>query len=555
MRRLKAARIDRTPKAIAGGPGRGLAGALAALRVPPYAARIEIAVVVAITVLAAVLRLWHLGTVPLGLHGDEAWTGLDARRVLREGWIGPYVPSALGQPAGPLYFTALLFKFLPQTTFTLRFSMAVFGIATIPLTYAAFRTMFDRTVGVFAALLLAVMTWHLHLTRTGFMVGAWPFVEVATLWALFAGLRRRSVLLLALAGALTGLGIYTYNAYLLFVPVVAVALLWALLDAPSRRDAVRLAAGGGALAAGALLVAMPMLMYINAHGAAYRAHERDVGVTYTAEWRAAGIGGKAGILRDRFDEWLGGLVRGGRPDFGDGLAAPGHPVVDGLTATLALFGLGFALWRWRRTEYAAVLAAAVVLPFGALLTTGDGLFRRTFGLAPFVALLAALPLAFAWQRATARRDLRGYAAMGLIAVLVAVTAVANVRDYFGAAQATGVMRYTYPYQDDVASHYIAGLPKGTMVYFYSDRWSFGYETRRFIAPDATGVDRSRQFGGVPKSQPLNFDARRGRNVAFVFLGDYLGDAATVAARYPGGTLTVGRRGAEVTFRAYFLPAR
>src|ERR1700674_215736 len=88
-----------------------------------YDNRVDIAIITAITLLAAVLRIWRLGTVPLGLHGDEAWTGLDARRVLREGWIGAYVPSAVGQPTGPLYFTALLFKFMPQTTFTLRLSM------------------------------------------------------------------------------------------------------------------------------------------------------------------------------------------------------------------------------------------------------------------------------------------------------------------------------------------------------------------------------------------------------------------------------------------------
>ena len=83
--------------------------------------------------------------MPRGLHGDEAWTGLDARRVLHEGWIGPYCRARSASRSGPLYFTALLFTFMPETTFTLRFSMALFGIATIPLAYAAFATMFNRT--------------------------------------------------------------------------------------------------------------------------------------------------------------------------------------------------------------------------------------------------------------------------------------------------------------------------------------------------------------------------------------------------------------------------
>ena len=81
---------------------------------------------------AAALRVWRLDAVPLGLHNDEAWTGIGARAVLHEGWIGPYLyPSGLGQPAGPVYLTALLFLVLPQTTFTLRLSMALLGVAAV----------------------------------------------------------------------------------------------------------------------------------------------------------------------------------------------------------------------------------------------------------------------------------------------------------------------------------------------------------------------------------------------------------------------------------------
>ena len=88
---------------------------------------------------------------------------------------------------------------MPQTTFTLRLSMALFGIAAVALTYAAGRVDVRPHHGLFAAALLAIMPWHLHLSRTAFMVGAWPFIEMAILWALFRargaaehlGVRRR----------------------------------------------------------------------------------------------------------------------------------------------------------------------------------------------------------------------------------------------------------------------------------------------------------------------------------------------------------------------------
>ena len=82
--------------------------------------------------------------------------------------------------------------------------------------------------------LLAVMMWHLHLSRTGFMVIAWPFTEMAVLLAALArdpaaqpaavrARRRRSP-----ASAM-----YSYNADYLFLPVPFVALCMGVL-APRR---------------------------------------------------------------------------------------------------------------------------------------------------------------------------------------------------------------------------------------------------------------------------------------------------------------------------------
>lgn len=411
------------------------------------ASRSDIAIVAAITLLAAALRLWRLDTIPLGIHGNEAWTALDAQRIVREGWIGPYVISALGQPTGPLYFAALLFKFMPDTTSTARFSMALFGVATIPVAYLAFASMFNRTVAAFAALLLAVMTWHLHLSRTAFMVITWPFMEMLVLWALWAALRRRSVFLFALAGALHGLGVYSYNAYLLFVPVPFVALAWAMFYERGWRQRARFVLVDAALfTACAMATALPLINYIDTHRAEYREHERIVNLNYQPEWSDAGMLGKANLIWERAKEWEEGLVRGNRDDFGDGLATAHHPVIDPIVSLLALAGLGAAIWNWRKPQYAVVLASLVLLPWGALFTVSDGLFRRTLGLAPFVALLAAVPLAWLWERCWAVRDrVQRYVYAGSVVAVVAFVGVRATADYFGPVQDTVAMRYVYPF--------------------------------------------------------------------------------------------------------------
>jgi hypothetical protein len=491
--------------------------------------------------------------------------------------------------------------------------------------------MFNRSVAAFAALLLTLMMWHLHMSRLGFMVISWPFIEVAVLFALFLGYRRQRAWLFILAGVLAGLGVYTYNSYLLFLPVLAAATLWmaarAALTRPLRRapiiamaitvalvglpalvspvrDAVApivlnlgvilLAAliaavlGLGvwlrprpwspwtmlsaiaALWLAAFVVAAPMLRYIDNNTDFYRAHQKSVGLVYKDQWKQAdGLGEKAEILWERAKEWERGLINGGRPDLGDGLAtsraaADGrHPVVDPIVFVLVVIGLGVAAWNWKRAEYALLLFAVLIIPWAALLTVGDGLFRRTIGLAPIVAVLAAFPLAWLWERIWRRRDDAAVYAYACLVLLVPVFVGARTTyQFFGPVQDTPEIAYIFPYQLDAASHYMDDLPEDTHILFWSNRWSFNYETRRFLAPDATGEDRSIEFRLPPagvereefKSEPIDYGADTSRNVAFIFLGTYLQHASEVERRYPGGEVTEIKRGNEVLFHAYYLPA-
>src|SRR5436309_2066706 len=73
-----------------------------------------------IVLLAAFLRLYALDIYPAGFHGDEAWTGLEARRILTEGTIGVWSIAANGQPALPFYWTAFIFSLFDSTIATTR---------------------------------------------------------------------------------------------------------------------------------------------------------------------------------------------------------------------------------------------------------------------------------------------------------------------------------------------------------------------------------------------------------------------------------------------------
>jgi hypothetical protein len=311
-----------------------------------------------------------------------------------------------------------------------------------------------------------------------------------------------------------------------------------------------------AFASTALLFALPLLQYVVEDRDLYERHQKVVGITHTESWNDGGPLDKADLLWDRAREWHNGLILGDRPDLGDGLAEYGLPPVEPVIYIVALVGLGVSLWNIRRKEYAVCVAAVLILPFGAILTVNDGLFRRTVGLAPFVALLAAIPLAMLWDAlATRRRHAMAIAGMAFVAAVPSYAGAQTVYDYFGPAQDTVTMRVVYPRELEAAADYMDDLPDGTHVYFYSDRWSLRYETVRFIAPDVEGEDRSREFrdaASIPDGGRLRFDIDRGGIVAFVLLDAYLDEIEPIMQEHPGGTLVESTRDDVVIFRAYVV---
>lgn len=513
--------------------------------------RAEPSLLVGLTLLAAVPRLVLLTKVPPGLHGDEAWTGLDAQRVLREGWIGPYVGSALGQPAGPLYFAAPFEKLFGPDVLAVRLPMAVLATATVPLAYLAFRTMFHKTVGVLAAVLLAVSLWHLHYSRIGFMVISWPLVELFTLWLLYWGIRNGSSYAFAAAGLSFGAGIYTYNAYPVFALPVAVSLLWFAVPEMRRslatgavRPPRRLIVPLVLFFAAAIVAALPMIRYAADSQNGYLNHHRSVSVFESEDWKSKDTWGKLTFSLSRVRDFYSAVFWKGQPDGADGAGA--RAMVDRASAILVGVGLVMLAWKWRSPAVATVLAAFVFIPFASEFTY-HALFRRSLGLVPFLAVIAAVPLAALWDRAEAfAREWRTIARVA-VAGVVGLIGYQSFTYYFSDFPDTSLARFTFAVEIAKASEYIEQLPEDTYVYFYSARWGFDYETRRYLAPAAQGEDRSTEFG--------TFDLQRSREtgVAYVLLPPYDQYAGQLVRMYPGGVLTESRHDGAVEFVGYYLP--
>lgn len=525
----------------------------------PWILRSEVWLFGLIVAAAAAVRFWRLAEIPDGLHGDEAWTGLDARRILREGWIGPYVPSALGQPTGLLYVVAGMFLWLPDDVWTIRAVIAVTGTLGIAFTYLTAREYEGPVFAGFAAALLAGMLWHMHGSRMGMMFVSYPTMLMAGLWVQAMALRRRSVAASLAAGFVAGLGLYGYNAYPTALPLYAIPFVWFWFTAtqPGQRRRWWLCLGAFAIAAA--VAAAPMIRFAARDPDSFFRHHRQVSVFASPGWNESDWPARAEIIATRARFWLEGMFLTGRFDSGDGFGAGGIPLVDPITAFFAAIGLTVAVVRWRRPLSLLTLAALPIISSGALLTFGPGPFRRTIGLAPFVALAAAAALrelcrGGRWL-ATYTRSTAPLAAAWVLALAAVFGAVAiDVRTYFGGFAEHAQVRWVFARELRQASEFLAGVPRETRVYFFSERWSCNYETRRYLAPDIDCVDRSQRFGTTSsRSGLVDFSTPSGKPALLLLMGEYLRQFDNLVQRHPEAERDTGEIDGVRTFAAIYLP--
>ncbi len=510
--------------------------------------RWELALVGLFTLAAGVLRVYRLAELPPGFHGDEALTGLDAMRIMDLGWIGPYVGSALGQPTGPLYFTALIFKLSDPSLFTVRLSMALLGIATVPLAYALFRLSFGRWVAIVGTIALVASFWHIHYSRIGFMVISMPLVISAASLMLLLAMRSARLWPWFLTGLVLGIGVYSYNGYLAFLVTLAVFLgiqLWLL-----RSRWQQLASRIVLLAAGLFIAALPMLQLARESPDFYLSHLRMVSGFNDARYKETETAAeKLAYFRGRAWDSYTLLVRHPRIDFTD--ATGGRGALHFLFALFVYSGLVVAAARWRSPPH-LLFALTVFVGLSVLIFTAPnwGDMRRSLIAVPFAFGLlgvAAREVALLGRRFKGETGYR--VALAGVGALVAVAILGNLGYYFGSfvdRDETGWV-FVENLVDSLEAAHSFDNP-GT-IYFYSSRWSYNYETRKFLHPDTPGVDRSKEFGdsfSLEKTDP--------GPVTYVLLRPYTGELKSLREMHPNGTeIREADEFGGTRFAAYHVP--
>jgi 4-amino-4-deoxy-L-arabinose transferase-like glycosyltransferase len=176
------------------------------------------AAVIAVALLAGVgLRVARLDKMPPALAQDEACDGYDAYSILttgrdHHGNFMPLVMQGFNDYRMPLFQYSLvpLVGLFGLKTAVVRLGAAIWGIVDLVAITIAAGLLLGWPGAAAAALIGALMPWHLEISRYGIETSAASATISVALTSFFLWLRRRQNAWLLLSGVSFGLSLYTY---------------------------------------------------------------------------------------------------------------------------------------------------------------------------------------------------------------------------------------------------------------------------------------------------------------------------------------------------------
>jgi 4-amino-4-deoxy-L-arabinose transferase-like glycosyltransferase len=188
---------------------------------------------IAIVLFAAILRLYNLSVIPISLNHDETAIGYNAYSILKTGAdeYGKFLPLSLKSfgdwklPFYPLIDIVPILLF-GLTEFAVRLPSAIAGIALIPLIYLLANQLFkNKKISLLASFFMAVSPWGIFFSRIAYEANVATLMLVGGLVCFlnFYYEKKNGYWLLPVA-LLWGLTLFTYHAFMVFMPLFALAL-------------------------------------------------------------------------------------------------------------------------------------------------------------------------------------------------------------------------------------------------------------------------------------------------------------------------------------------
>lgn len=182
-----------------------------------------------IIILAFVLRLYKVTSIPPSLNWDETSIGYNAYSILKTGkdeW-GETLPVHF-KSFGEYKLPAQIYASIPAIAvfglneFGVRITPVIYGTLTVLLLYFLTKELFKKSshatyYSLLATFFLAVSPWHIQLTRASFESSFSLFWFVMGVWFLVKGLQKPKWLVISMLPF--AISVYTYNTARVFTPL------------------------------------------------------------------------------------------------------------------------------------------------------------------------------------------------------------------------------------------------------------------------------------------------------------------------------------------------
>ncbi len=489
----------------------------------------------AIALLALVLRVWEIGTIPFTLAGDEASQGLEAIRIIEGEIRSPFVTGWYGVPTLSFFFNSLTLRAFGYTTTALRLPWALVGVAAVLVTFWLVTRLKGVRLGLITAALVALYHYHIHYSRLGSnQIADTLFVSLA----LFFFWRARQCnrhLDWAGAGAVCGLALYFYaGARLAPIVLAAVVLYLTAYDYPRFWREQR---GGLLVALGAfVIVGAPILQYALAFPGEFHGRVFDTGIIQSGWLANETVKTGLSIPTLLWNQFLRGtLAFNVYPDtrVWYGLRTP---LLDPFFGALFLLGLGYGTVRALAPRGDRRLFPMVAwwwggALLGGMLTESPPSSQRLITLSVptcFFIALALTRLGALCRRVTRRFPTRLYL-VGAVILFGAISLNTYFVDYtprriYGGWLAEAATMLAPRLNELKATHriYFVGAPTAY----------WGFATFPFLVPAADARDLLE-----PLPQPVPSDwVTRERGATFIFVAARMSELKFAQATFPRGEL-------------------
>lgn len=167
-----------------------------------------------VVLIAASLRFFKLGTWSFWI--DEIFTIQAAQNVSME---------SLAWPRVSLILTSLFLRMTDVSEWNARLVPALIGIITVPVLYILARRLFDRHVGLAAALLLAISPWHIFWSQNARFYTSLLLLCLLAMLTLYVGIEKDRPWHLVASLVLFGLAAIERFTALLMAPAVVCYLI------------------------------------------------------------------------------------------------------------------------------------------------------------------------------------------------------------------------------------------------------------------------------------------------------------------------------------------